>query len=619
MIIARAKFAELIGSRIPCNINKKRFFDYTKKTDLKEFAIFQRSVKGKEILAAFQNTIIIKKSDVIFWIVPHYKFPYIKYRITLDEKTFPGLLKRSKILKCMLLPYMRIVDKDKYLKSIRLCVITDKGQIYHNYPARSQRFDGKSKTTDINCFEESVIWDVPGRKYPSSNPNCLDTECYYPNLPEECYQYHPMPNDDDKFVDIYGNGGFPKYTYVFCKDEKVKVSRFYQYNRTEQSNPFYFIGSGEKNWKLNIIATYRANVEEGVRTCIFATHDGGRSWYCKYEFSDIGEYCFKQGHEGRWGQNFGNVIKSNERNVYDTDLKVSLRKRGLLLPKKREKTVKFIWSEKVIIKKIICEESILLETNTEHGLTTGNIIAINSETNAFEELEQFKWMFNNHINENSCGNEILFKVEVISKTRIRLYELVSTAQNSLPCRHVHHINKIKDGWIIGTGEVYPNSWILFFQVKEADTYTPCYAWNEFPIVRLNSLETSIERTMGVIMKDDEFNTIIYASDHDMSRRKKISLNGEEISRNSTGVFSGKLEDIDDRDKYNCIFEASEPCFYFQEVDDMYIFCGQRGTLALTHDCLCGNWIKDMVDKPIIHYLGNVDQFYVFNDVVIQKK
>lgn len=619
MKIAKVKFAELIGSRTPCNIKKKHFFDYIQKIDLTEFAIFQRALKGKEILAAFQNTIIIKKTDVTFWIIPHYKSPYIKYKITLDEKTFPGLLKESKILKCVLFPYMRVVEKDKYIKSIRLCVITDKGQIYHNYPARSKKYDGKSKVTDINCFEESVVWDIPGRKYPSSNLDCLDTEYYYPNLPEECYQYHPVPNDDEKFADTYGNGGFPKYTYVVLKNKKVKVPRFYLYNRTEQSNPFYFIGSGEKSWKLNIIATYRANVEEGIRTCIFATHDGGRSWYCKYEFSDIGEYSFKQGHEGNWGKNFGNVIRSKERNVYDTDLKVCLRKRDLLLPQKGEKEVKFIWSNKVNIKTIICEDSIILETNEEHGLKTGNIITVNADENVTEELNQFNWMFNNYINEDSCGNGILFKVEVISKTRIRLYELVSTAQASLPCRHIHHINKIKDGWIIGTGEVYPNSWILFFQVKEADTYTPCYAWNEFPVIRLNSLETSVERTMGVMMKDDEFSTIIYASDHDMSKRKKISLNGEEVSRNSTGIFAGKLEDIDYRDRYKCIFESSEPCFYFQEIDDMYIFCGQRGTLAVTHDCLYGSWIKDTVDKPIIHYLGNVDQFYIFNDVVIQKK
>lgn len=619
MKITKVKIAEYIGSRIPYHQKQNRIMGYVKISDYKDYAIYQRPLKSINVIAAFNNMVVLKKDDKTILILPHYRFPYLRYTVRLNAVSFPGLWEGSSIFKCILLPYMRRIEKDKYLKSVRLCVITDKGQIFHNYPSRDVMYEGHSVASDIIKFEESVVWDLPERKYPSPNYKHLDTECYYPNLPDECYQYHPIPNDSDEFVDNYGNGGFPRSTTVMKNGDRVKVSRFYQYARTSQSNSFYFIGTGERNWKMNIIGTYRSNTEEGVRTCIFATHDGGRSWYCKYEFSDMGEYIFQQGHSDNWGKNFGNPVKCSENFILHSVTGMSIRKRELILPQKEEDNVLFQWSEKIKVDVFISDNGVVLETDVPHGLSTGNIIAINGNKCNNDRLSEISWMINNHISSISCGNGILFKVDVLSKTKIKLYELVSSVNNTLPCRHVHHINLIKDGWIIGTGEIYPNSWLLYFQKKENDTYTLCNAWDEFPIVRLNSSDTSIERTMGVILLDNIEKSLIYASDHDMSERKCGIVKENNICRGSTGIFKGSLKDINDRNQFNCIFEASEPCFYFQKINDIFVFCGQRGELAISKKLEPDSWITFSIDKPIIHYFGNVGQMFFFDDIIIVKK
>ena len=58
---------------------------------------------------------------------------------------------------------------------------------------------------------------------------------------------------------------------------------------------------------------------------------------------------------------------------------------------------------------------------------------------------------------------------------------------------------MKDGWLIGTGEIYPNGWMLYFQMKEADSYSEKHAWEEFEIFRLNSTRESVQRTLGAIL------------------------------------------------------------------------------------------------------------------------
>lgn len=616
----KEKFERFIGERTTVKIAPKRIFNYYKKIETSQYAIYEPCRGGNKIVAAYGDMVLVQNhfnpNKLVLY--PFYSTTLIHYRISLNKKTFPGLISGSRVLKCMLLPYLRIVDEDKYFKAIRMIIITDKAQIYHNFPARSAKCDGFSLPRDIIRFEESVIWDIPERKYPVNTPTASETERYFPNLPMECYKYHPILNDDLDFENVYGNGGFAKQTKVRHNGHDVTVSRFYIHNRKAEANPFYFIGMGEPEYKMSLMATYRSNVDEGVRICIFASTDGGRQWYCKYEFADYGEYEFAQGHSGLYGRNFGNPILNAQYAIENTE--ITVKKRELVIPSAAEKEPdkKFCWLNCGTVRTVEEDNILTLQMEEPHGLKTGNIIALCGDKKSTTNMG---WMLNPNVTETSAGNGLLFKVEVIDAYRIKLYEMVSSTDNNIPCRHIHHINRIKDGWIIGTGEIYPNGWLLYFQMKAADTFTPVHAYDEFKIIRLNSTNLSTQRTMGAIFIYENVPKLVYASDHDLLEREVLYICSDRKDTympNSTGVFMCSLKEIDDSRSHQLIFAASEPCFYFQKLSHCYLFCGQRGELGISFN-ECKNWRCERIKNPIIHYYGNTGQRYYFDSCILIRK
>ncbi|WP_390436472.1 hypothetical protein [Lactonifactor longoviformis] len=610
---------QYIGDRKDFRISKKPYKDLFVTADTAQYTFYQYAYGADKIIAAYGNiTVIQKRRDENHLILCPYRNKVIRYHIYLNEKTFPGIIQGSKILSCQLIPYMREVAENKYQKITRMVIITTKAQIFHNYPARKREIEGFSKSGDIVNFEESVVWDLPERQYPSQTKECETWERFYPGLPADCYEHHPQINTSEDFQDKYGNGGFSDHSVIVANGRKRIVPRFYLYSRDLAANPFHYIGTGEKDYKMSLMATYRSNVHCGVRTCIFASTDGGRNWYCKYEFTDAGEYEFAQGDVEDWGKNFGNPVIDPELKEIDWTT-VRIFKRNLVVPSydNKEPDKLFRWTDCGEVKKIADGKQLLIEFKNQHLLKTGNIIAFSSTLPTDDDC----WIMNNQISETSSGNNLFFKVEVLDDKQIVLYEFVANPAINIPCRHIHHVNKIKDGWIWGTGEIYPNGWIMYMQMKEADTFAIKHAWEEFKIVRLNSAEESIQRTMGVILKDDSRGTIIYASDHDTLKRREIeTAAGRDlhISRNSTGIFKGCLSDIDNRNKFQTVYEAGEPCFYFQSLDNMLIFSGQRGEIAISFDDGT-SWLKERIAEPLIRYYGNCGQIYYFDQAVLVRK
>ena len=581
MDISRFKIARAIGSTKSFNTDVSSILGYKRIIQTANYDVFECSKFAKPVIAAYGFMAVVKIEEDSLKLYPDIRCRFLYYTLSLsNKKDFPGILGDSKILSCTFIPYMRQVERDRYIKSVRLCVITDKAQIYHNYPSRSTAYEGYPLTGDFARFEESVIWDIPGRKYPSKDQT-TDVTVYYPFLPDLCYEHHPVLNSSGSFRDIYGNGGFPEYKTIANGKVNKKLTRFYLYSRKLQANPFHFIGGTENDCKMTMIGTYRSNVDEGVRICLFVSDDGGRQWYCKYEFADYGEYIFQQGHTEKWGRNFGNPIKIAHTDIDEFACNLLAYRRELVLPDSHiDHNHKFNWIELPVLVSCSQCEHVIFRTSIPHTLHTGNIIALKSYGANVDS--RLKWLLNPEISNSSAGNSILFKVLVLDDYSFALYELVSAADNNIPCRHVHHINPIKDGWLIGTGEIYPNSWLLYIQLKERDTFAKVSAADELLTIRLNYSKDSIQRSMGLIMYDDEENTLLYASDHDtLTRPAFIKDNqGNHISRNSTGVFRGKLKDINDYSNFHCVFESNEPCYYFQKLSDMIVFSGQRGHLGL---------------------------------------
>ncbi len=580
---------------------KKPFPGYKLLVEKQDFCIYRADMSRPTIVAAFQNVVVTQKSigrKQQITIYPDFKNHLIKYRINLTEKKFPGLLSGSKISKCLIVPYLREFAKDKFVKRWRVVIITDKCQVYHNFPSRSKEIEGEEMYGDICRFEESVVWDIPGRRYPSLDKECSDVEEYAPYLNKMCYEYHPSIDEKSK----YGNEGFGKYTFVQDGERLVKVSRFYFPNRNNSANPFVFMGGYEPDYKMTLLGTYQSNKSQGARTVIFATSDGGRSWYAKYEFADEGEYSFKQG-TNEWGYNFGNPINT-EFIAHDYDGRAYFKKRLL----SHDGQNKFIWEEPIEISRIYAAKITKIKTVVPHGLITGNIVSIGTED--IQKPNEWNCIFNVNVSCDSCGNGKLFKVELIDEYEFLIYECVSNPFSNIACRHIHHINRVRDGWLIGTGEIYPNGWMLYMQMLEADTYSRISAAEYLHVRILNQGALSVQRTLGADLIDGADPLLVIASDHDKLERK-MEIEGAVIPRNSTGIYIGKLADINHFERYTIMYEAKEPAYFFKKIENKYVFSGQRGEFAL--GCSSGSeWVTARTDEPMIHYGGATYNFTVID-------
>lgn len=586
---------------------KEVFPGYIKIAEKQGFDIYRGHESKPIIVAAHNSTVVTKRihgQRETFVIYPSYTNRWIHYKIDFNEYNFPGLIKESRIANCLIIPYLREVEDNKFFKRWRVVIFTDKGQIFHNFPSRGTHYEGYEQFDDIKHFEESVIWDIPNRKYPSMNQKCDETEYYFPALNKECYEYHPTVNKQSK----YGNEGFDKFTHVDYNGKKVKVARFYIPVRCAQSNPFAYMGGVEMDYKMTLIGTYQSNKAVGVRTGIFATSDGGRSWYSKYEFADEGVYEFKQGID-TWGLNFGNPIDGSALSELCGGIWI---KRKILIHS--EEIDRIGWDSCIDVEKIIATNPIRIKTCKPHNLSNGNIVAICCDKEIIDKDMGF--LFNNDIGDNNAGNGILYKVKVIDNDIIEIYENVSNPFSAVACRHVHHINRVRDGWIVGTGEIFPNGWLFYIQMKAADTYTPISAANEFPIFKLNSKMSSVQRTLGADIIDGEDPQLVFASDHDLLNKPALQFeNNVCFSRNSTGIYAGRLKDVDDISKFRPIFEAKEPAYFFKKLDGKYVFSGQRGEVAIS-DLTGKLWETVQLDQPMIHYKGKTYRFHVIDKYLI---
>ena len=519
--------------------------------------------------------------------------------VVFNNTNFPNLPTGSAISKIMIIPFTRSMTTGQPGNDYRICVITNNGLCYHNYPARATNNDGTVLAGDITRFDESAIWDLPERKYPSLNKTASGTERYMPGLPTERYNYYPAVNNDNG----YGNGGWGNY---IIKDG-VYYPRFYQPGRISSVNSLSSMGGYEPTDKLTLIGTYRTNVADAVRICLFATDDGGRSWHVKYEFSK--------------NTNLNSTAIDTSiisENYIANSFKIVGKHNVMPTAAIKEPTEKFILSNDVIVSSISKGAKTLVTTSSPHGLSTGNVIAFKTNTGSSAGWD---WLLNNELTTTSGGNGVLFGVKVTSANSFELYEYVSSAFNNISCRHIHYINRIKSGFLFGTGEEYPEGFLFHAYMPEADTWHVRRAHEHLEITRLTSTPEAPQRLLGAVMYEDVDNTIICAMDTALAPLREIELPDgrlETINVNSTGIYKGRLVDVDDLTLFDISFEAKEPAYFFKEKGDALIFVGQRGEFAISFD-KGDNWTTEKLTNVAQHFRGETNKFIVINEFVIVLK
>lgn len=518
--------------------------------------------------------------------------------IELSSGNFPGLIPNSFIEHVILIPWSRNATNAYAGYDWRMNVITNKGQVFHNFPSRDTNSDGAAQPGDYKRFDESCVWELPERWTPVRSKTGTDADLiasgkyrYFPALPDESYEMHPAVNIDNG----YGNGGFPAVLEKTNQSgQPVKFGRFYFTDRSRglQGNPMGFMGGFEPHSKLSMIGTYKGNSEstQSTRMCVFMSNDGGRNWFCRYEFGANGELIDSDdtqikppgpavlqrnivaiGMMANAGSGLYNIIKRSQYTPNESN-------------KEPEKTKKFKYGTPVAVTSITSGETdILVTTASNHNLNDHDIILFTKQSAGENEWD---WIVNTGHNALSAGDGVLFKVELLTATSFRLKECVYNPHNNLNIRHIHSINRYKDGYMVGTGEAYPAGWIISIPVIQSDSFARLYPYDDMKFIRINSTSKSIQRPLGVILKQDVDNSIIIGVDNEFTDVGSATLpdgRTDSVKRSSQGVWKGPLANADSQQNFECIFESQEVAYFFKEINGVMIYIGQQGHVGVSLD------------------------------------
>lgn len=503
--------------------------------------------------------------------------------IALNSTNFPNLqVTGTSIQHICIIPFSRnfpLVATSSSLqqdKDHRICVIINNGQVYHNFPARSTSPttpDGTALAGDEYLFDESVVWELEGRKYPSKT----FSDTYYlknPCLADDSYLMLPILNTDGAFIDTYGNGGFAdKITRKTTQGVDKTFVRFYSHAKNVNKMSMKFMGGYEANKKVTFIGTYSGNSSDSTATriCVFATSDGGRQWFCKYEFGQTNLATF-----------YGQFINSTSLTAMNDANLLYLAKRTNVVPSAGTPipSNKFVIGSDIAVTSISSANPAVAVVASGHGLVNGDVVFFKSRTGTNDNWD---WIKNDTATVNSQGTGLFFKVSV-SGNNITLYEYIWNPDNNISCRHIHSINVCKDGILTGCGETYPEGWLFYTSLKSADFFAVLQAHDNMTFQRLTSSVNAIQRPLGALLLDDADNNVIFASDNETTTRPTLTTAaGASFSRSSTGLFKGKLSDIDDLTKFTSILESPDVCYFFKEILGIWIYYGQRGHLAISKD------------------------------------
>jgi hypothetical protein len=523
--------------------------------------------------------------------------------VTFNSTSFPGLISGSRPIRIFILPFSRNATSSFPGRDWRLNVVTSKGQVYHNFPSRNTTSDGTAQANDYMLFDEGCIWELPERWAPVKTNTGSDADLiatgkyrYFPALAEAAYTLYPAVNQDNG----YGNGGFPAVLEKTNQSgETVKFARFHQPVRVDiESVSLDFMGGLVVNEKLCAIGTYRSNTaNQGARICVFYTNDGGRNWFCRYEFGAAGQLINSSDAQ----------LKSPVTNHIPHDLFVDspsaganlfqIIKRSQYTPTAdvKEPTNKFKYSSPVPVSSITAASNkITVVTGSAHGLVSGDIILFEKQSGA--DSNEWDWLVNSGHNSNSAGDGLIFKVVVVNSTSFTLKQEIHNPHNNLTCRHIHSLNKSPHGITIGCGETYPNGWILLHNYFASDSFYTLLPWDTFNYIRLTSSNVAAQRPLGFLLKHD--GTYLIGMDNESTNIGNIALptgrTGDGIRKSSTGVYKGNITNVDDLGQAECVLESNEVAYFFQEINGVILFIGQLGEMGISSDG-GETWIRWKID------------------------
>lgn len=439
-------------------------------------------------------------------------------------------------------------DQDKRVFLLHPCMTTNVDDLHTNMMLRVYddnnggkdcykvcNIDTISDVLDAANWSDVKWWEKKdsARKIPVTNGELVDAHHRYDTtLPASCYNYDEV-SQDGHHIAFQGDVDNSTILHFMCHGKSMTLWGLY--NNT------------------------------GKRIPAWATTDGGRNWVAIFDFVNF---------------NAGADIDTSAFADYVSGL--TLYKVAQVNPtsENKEPADKFSLSEltgwnitKGVTTKVVFSQP--------HGLTNNTIVAFTG--NATAEWNQ---LTTDYLTGTGLGDNVYIAVPTsTTELTLKLYE--GSYDTQLSCRHIHSINETKSGYIIGCGESYPNGWILFVQDDNPSTGAEHDAMlRDFNIVRLNSTADGLQRPCGLIMKEDSDDpTVIFNSDHARIGNLQWSITGRTSlpKSSSMGIWKGKLSDIDDISKFECICDVPEPGIWMFRYNGIILVYYQFGGMAVSLD------------------------------------
>lgn len=396
--------------------------------------------------------------------------------------------------------------------------------------------DNITDVLDINNWSVVKWWEKKdsARKIPVNNSVSADAHHRYDTtLPDAYYNFDEVSQDGHH---IAFQGGINMSTILHFMTHGKSLTMWGLYANTGERIPAWATSDGGRNWVAVYDFVNYNNNTDNINTSAFTAYSSGLT------LNKI--TCVNPTAE----------VKEPENKYTITELS------GWTLNKGTSTTITF---------------------SVAHGITSNVIVAFTGNSTA-----EWNLLRTSELSGNTIGDNVYIAVPTNSTT-LELHPYLGSYDTQLSCRHIHSINETKSGFIIGTGESYPNGWILFLEDGNPSTGTEHDAMlRDFNITRLNSTPNGLQRPCGLIMYEDSNDpTILFNSDHAMIGNMAWNIEGRtNLPRvYSTGIWKGKLSDIDDIANFECICDVGEPGIWMFRYNGIILVYYQFGGMAVSVD------------------------------------
>lgn len=345
-----------------------------------------------------------------------------------------------------------------------------------------------------------------------------------------------------------------------------KVKNYDGVNFIEFQEPPFAINLGAwcRTKKMVVIGTYG---QGGERPCVWMTTDGGENWVLQYDF--INSYTL-----------LSNDVNTSAFSAYTGGL--TLKKVNPQFPSadNKEPTILFTYTD-VSMTDITTGAKTIINA-TAHGLKNGDIVILTGTG------QDANW------NALKCDEftDVYFKqnaysVAVINANSFYLKEYLGSYDRPLMCRHIHSVNEVVGGCVVATGEEYPNGWFLYLdqKYKDASTVVDAFKRVKSNVYRLNSSKEGIQRACGIVFDNMPDPTILFNCDTSNPNFGGWTIDGRTSLpvKPTNGLWRGKMSDIDDWSKFECILPIPEPAIWMFQQGQVIVAYYQLGGNAVSVD------------------------------------